>query len=185
MCLLLWFKTADLKLFEIQGLPLSTTTYEASHLQLYTTIKYKNYLFLLGFNLFYAHLSYFKSCQVNLRTLGRLLKPLVEKQKTENKNMTNSNSNGWTTYGIEDTMKQTIDSRPRITLAMSLASWAHSPSPTQIHSDPFGHRELKFWVLSLKTPSDITGSITGMTYVKNELTSFKPWRLKVFQCNVT
>lgn len=29
-------------------------------------------------------------------------------------------------------------------LAMSLTSWAHSPSPSQTHLDPLGHREVKF-----------------------------------------
>lgn len=28
-------------------------------------------------------------------------------------------------------------------LAMSLASWAHSPKPSQTHWDPLGHREVK------------------------------------------
>lgn len=61
------------------------------------------------------------------------------------------------TYGSEDTMKQTIDSSPRATLAMSLPSWAHSPSPYQIHSIPCGQRELKFPSLPSTSPSDITG----------------------------
>lgn len=83
-------------------------------------------------------------------------------------------SNARFTYGNEDTMKQTIDSRPRITLAMSLASWAHSPSPSQTHSDPFGHRELKFpSLLSLNTPSDITAYVERTQISCNEA---KWWR---------
>lgn len=63
------------------------------------------------------------------------------------------------TYGREETMKHIIDSRPRITLAMSLASWAHSRSPSQTHLDPFGHTVLKFPSVfhpmdtSVRTPS--------------------------------
>lgn len=57
------------------------------------------------------------------------------------------------TYGSDDTIKHTIDNRPRITLAMSLLSCAHSPSPSQTHTVPLGHRELKF--PSLKVPTEI------------------------------
>lgn len=41
-------------------------------------------------------------------------------------------------------MKQRMDSRPRYMLAMSRPSWAHSPSPSQTHLVPLGHKEVKF-----------------------------------------
>lgn len=74
-------------------------------------------------------------------------------------------SNVRPTYGSEDTMKQTIDSSPRTTLAMSLPSWAHSPSPYQIHAIPCGQRELKFPSPPSTSPSDITGKTAGMTEI--------------------
>lgn len=70
-----------------------------------------------------------------------------------------NNVNPIKTYGREETMKHIIDSRPRITLAMSLGSWAHSRSPSQTHIDPFGHTALKFPSVfhpmdtSVRTPS--------------------------------
>ena len=67
----------------------------------------------------------------------------------------------WETYGSDDTIKHTMDSNPRITLAMSRESCAHSPSPSQTHTDPLGHNVEKF--PSLNSPTEIRERAPSVT----------------------
>lgn len=73
-------------------------------------------------------------------------------------------------------------------LAMSLASWAHSPNPSQTHWDPLGQREVKLVsaaapkVLRVRTPSvRIFCWRQNILHLYNyTLTS---WHLRVFLCH--
>lgn len=72
-------------------------------------------------------------------------------------------------------------------LAMSLASWAHSPNPSQTHWDPLGQREVKLVsaaapkVLHVRTPSVRT--FCWRQYILNYILTSR--HLQVFLCHFT